>query len=125
MDVLTLRSDLKTLLDSVLGTYAWDGGITTPAIAVRSGDETLAPGTTVTGLEVVIDRLPTLDPQPAYGTPPVLQFWQVDLVQWSGNNLQTAQTKVAEKYPTAVFRSLPASPELGTLAQVSIRIPTV
>jgi hypothetical protein len=121
MDLLTLRSDLKTLLSDYLGTYSW-GDLTTPAIAVRSGNETLPAGTTVTGLEVVIDRTPQLDPQPAYSNAPVIQFWRVDLVQWSGDKLQTAQTKIAETYPNAEFRVLPASQLLGTLAQVEARL---
>lgn len=125
MDVLTLRSALSTLLSDQLGTYSWPGGLTTAAIAVRSGNETLAPNTTVTGLEVVIDQTPTVDPLPAYGACPVVTSWTVDLVQWSGSSLADAQQAIAQAYPNAVFRALPASETLGTLAQVSVRIPTV
>lgn len=125
MDVLTLRQDLQTLLSDLVGEYSWTGGLTTLAIAVRSGDETLAPNTRVVGLEVVIDRVPSLDPQPAYSSPVVVQSWQVDLVQWSGSNLAEAQQRLAQAYPNAVFRSLPPSSTLGTLEQVQVRIPLV
>jgi hypothetical protein len=125
MNIRDIRVQLETVLTDVLGTYRLANGATTPAIAVRAAGESLPPGTTVEGLEVVIVR----DPEPV----PVVQYrqetagdrWTLYLVDWSGDTpLQTVAGRLIWAYPgsNAVLINVPRG--VGPGAQMRVDLQT-
>jgi hypothetical protein len=125
VNVLTLRGALQTLLSSKLGTYTLANGSTTPAISVRATGETLQPGTTVSGMEVVIVRDPEGEPVPQYTAVQAFDVWTVLIVKWGGAyELQTVRDLVLGAYPDTTFET-PAVPEgVGPAAQLRCQIRT-
>ena len=96
--VLDLRTDLVTALSGVLGTYTLANGITTPAVDVRAIGQGRETGTTVAGVELVIQRDPTLRPVRAQEAEAVMPEWTAFLVEWdssSGTAARAAQLAVA------------------------------
>lgn len=125
MNLLDIRVQLETTLADVLGTYRLANGATTPAIAVRAAGESLPPGTTVEGLEVVIVR----DPEPVT----VVQYqqqatgarWTLYLVDWSGDvPLQTVAGRLIWAYPgtNATLVNVPRG--VGPGAQMRVDLQT-
>ncbi len=123
MDVLTLRSQIATVLDQVLGTYTLANGITTPAISVRDYGEGLATGTTVTGLEVVILAQPELVPVRQYRSDGVQQDWTVFLVGWTaGVNVQEAAASLVANFGNTDVQTLNVAEGVGPRNQMQVTI---
>jgi len=123
MDLLTLRSGLSTLLSSDLGTYTLGNDATTPAISVRAPYEPRPPYKSVSGLEVVIEKIPESEPVRQYGNEELLRSWTVYLIDWSGSDPTPAAAKIADTYPGTTLTTLQVPPELGPPQQVRITIP--
>lgn len=125
MNLLDIRVQLETTLADVLGTYRLANGATTPAIAVRAAGESLPPGTTVEGLEVVIVR----DPEPVT----VVQYqqqatgarWTLYLVDWSGDvPLQTVAGRLIWAYPGTNATLINVPRGVGPGAQMRVDLQT-
>jgi hypothetical protein len=125
MNVLTLRTELQTLLSAKLGTYTLGNGNTTPAVSVRATGESLQPGTTVSGIELVIVRDPDSQPLPQYRQQRAFDVWTVYTVKWGGTaELVEVRDLVLTAYPGTTFET-PRVPEgLGPKAQLRLTIRT-
>lgn len=125
MDVLTLRTELETLLSDLLGDYTLGNGTKTPAISVRNPGESLPAKTVVRGLEAVVLREPELEPIPAYRTAEANRVWTVFLVEWSGEGpMAQAASRVVRDYPSTQVRSVRVPEGLGPSSQVQLLIRT-
>lgn len=125
MNILDIRVQLETTLADVLGTYRLANGATTPAIAVRAAGESLPPGTTVEGLEVVIVR----DPEPVtvvqYQQQSVGARWTLYLVDWSGGlPLQTIAGRLIWAYPGSNATLINVPKGVGPGAQMRVDLQT-
>lgn len=125
MDVLTLRTELETVLVNYLGDYTLANGAKTPAISVRAAGESLPPNTTVTGLEVVIVREPELVPVRQYSREQAFSRWTLYLVDWSGDtSLQEVGGVLIREFPgsNAVLINVPRG--VGPRSQMRVDIQT-
>jgi hypothetical protein len=125
MDVLTLRTELETVLVNYLGDYTLANGAKTPAISVRAAGESLPPNTTVTGMEVVILREPELVPVRQYQREQAFSRWTLYLVDWSGDtSLQEVGGVLIAEYPgsNAVLINVPRG--VGPRSQMRVDIQT-
>lgn len=125
MDVLTLRTELETVLVNYLGDYTLANGAKTPAISVRAAGESLPPNTTVTGMEVVILREPELLPVRQYSNEQAFSRWTLYLVDWSGDtSLQEVGGVLIREYPgsNAVLINVPRG--VGPRSQMRVDIQT-
>lgn len=125
MDVLTLRTELETVLADYLGDYTLANGAKTPAISVRAAGESLPPNTTVTGMEVVILREPELVPVRQYSREQAFSRWTLYLVDWSGDtSLQEVGGVLIREYPgsNAVLINVPRG--VGPRSQMRVDIQT-
>lgn len=125
MDVLTLRTELETVLADYLGDYTLANGAKTPAISVRAAGESLPPNTTVTGMEVVILREPELVPVRQYQREQAFSRWTLYLVDWSGDtSLQEVGGVLIREYPgsNAVLINVPRG--VGPRSQMRVDIQT-
>jgi len=125
VNLLELRTELATLLDTALGTYTLPNGDTTPAISVRSSGEALPATTTVEGLEVVIIRDPDLTPIPQYSDANAVRTWTVFLVDWSDAvNLEPVGAYLIEVYGGSNVTTLSVPKGSGPQNQMRVTIPT-
>jgi len=125
MDVLTLRTELETVLVNYLGDYTLANGAKTPAISVRAAGESLPPNTTVSGMEVVILREPELVPVRQYSNEQAFSRWTLYLVDWSGDaSLQEVGGVLIREYPgsNAVLINVPRG--VGPRSQMRVDIQT-
>lgn len=123
MNVLTLRTELETLLVDLLGTYTLGNGATTPAVSVRSVGETLPAKTTVSGLELVIIRDPELDRINAYRNQEAFRLWTLYLIDWDGTGIApTAAGRVLYAYPGTESTSVSVPEGLGPKAQMRLQL---
>lgn len=125
MDVLTLRTELETLLVDLLGEYTLGNATKTPAISVRNPGESMPAKTVVRGLEAVILREPALEPIPAYRSAEAVRVWTMFLVEWSGEGpMAQAASRVVREYPSTDIRAVRVPEGLGPSSQVELRIRT-
>jgi hypothetical protein len=97
--LLDLRAALSDLLGDYLGTYTLANGATTPAIAVRAIGEARKTGTTVSGMELIIERDPdTIQVQTQGQSPSVLE-WTVWLVSWDESSLAAPAARLVAAFP--------------------------
>ena len=125
MDVLTLRTELETVLVNYLGSYTLANGAKTPAISVRAPGESLPPNTTVSGLEVVIVREPELVPVRQYTREQAFSRWTLYLVDWSGDtSLQEVGGVLISQYPGSNAVSINVPRGVGPRSQMRVDIQT-
>ena len=125
MDVLTLRTELETVLVNYLGDYTLANGAQTPAISVRAAGESLPPNTTVTGMEVVILREPELVPVRQYSREQAFSRWTLYLVDWSGDtSLQEVGGVLISQYPGSNAVSINVPRGVGPRSQMRVDIQT-
>ncbi len=125
MDVLTLRTELETVLVNYLGSYTLANGAKTPAISVRAPGESLPPNTTVSGLEVVIVREPELVPVRQYTREQAFSRWTLYLVDWSGDSsLQEIGGVLLAEYPGSNAVSINVPRGVGPRSQMRVDIQT-
>jgi hypothetical protein len=102
-----------------LGTYRLANGAEMPAIAVLGANQRLPEGTTVTGIEVVIQSMPTLSPEwllgYGYRNRPT---WRIYVVQWGMGDLQGMAERVIALLPGAGASSLVSGTAVGGMAKV-------
>lgn len=125
MDLLSLRTALETTLVDQLGTYVLANGARTPAMSVRAPGESLPPGTTVDGLEVVIVREPELVPVRQYQNEQAFSRWTLYLVDWSGDaSLQEVAGRLLWSYPGSNAVTINVPRGVGPRSQMRIDITT-
>jgi hypothetical protein len=123
MNVLTLRSQITAALGAAIGTYTLANGITTPAVAVRDRGEVVDPGTSVTGLEVVILSQPDLVPIRQYTDVPAFREWTVFLVAWDASvDLQNAAATLLANFGDSDISTVPLSETHGPRNQMRMTI---
>lgn len=88
--ILDLRTSLTTALNGLLGTYQLANGTATPAVDVRARGEGREVGTTVSGLELVIQRDPALVPIRAQESESCFMEWTAFLVEWANPSTTAA-----------------------------------
>jgi len=93
--VLDLRTTLSTALDAVLGTYTLANGTSTPAVDVRAIGQGRETGTTVAGVELVIQRDPIIRPIRAQEDEGVMLEWTAFLVEWTGGATASRAAQLA------------------------------
>lgn len=100
MNEIELRTQLQTLLIDDLGYYTFANGAgVAPAIVVQDMNEIIS-DRTVSGLEVVIFRVPQSAPKTVYGGVQRIRTWQIYLKQWDGDRtLQSAIDKIEQTFP--------------------------
>lgn len=125
MDVLTLRSQIAAVLSGSIGTYTLGNGATTPAISVRRIGEGLFPGTTVTGLEVVIVQEPDLEPVSQYRPPVARDTWTVYLVAWGAAvDMKSVSYKMLSGFPGSTVQTISVPEGVGPRNQLRCSIPS-
>lgn len=125
MDLLSLRTAIETTLVDQLGTYRLANGASTSAISVRAPGESLSPGTTVHGLEVVIVREPELVPVRQYQNEQAFSRWTLYLVDWSGDvSLQEVAGRLLWSYPGSNAVSINVPRGVGPRSQMRVDITT-
>jgi len=125
MDVLTLRTELETVLVNYLGDYTLANGVKTPAISVRAAGESLPPNTAVRGLEVVILREPELVPVRQYRREQAFSRWTLYLVDWSGDtSLQEVGGVLIREYPGSNAVAINVPRGVGPRSQMRVDIQT-
>lgn len=125
MDVLTLRTELETVLVNYLGDYTLANGAKTPAISVRAAGESLPPNTAVKGLEVVILREPELVPVRQYRREQAFSRWTLYLVDWSGDtSLQEVGGVLLSQYPGSNAVAINVPRGVGPRSQMRVDIQT-
>ena len=125
MDVLTLRTELETVLVNYLGDYTLANGVKTPAISVRAAGESLPPNTAVRGLEVVILREPELVPVRQYRQEQAFSRWTLYLVDWSGDtSLQEVGGVLIREYPGSNAVAINVPRGVGPRSQMRVDIQT-
>lgn len=125
MDVLTLRTELETVLVNYLGDYTLANGVKTPAISVRAAGESLPPNTAVRGLEVVILREPELVPVRQYRREQAFSRWTLYLVDWSGDtSLQEVAGVLISQYPGSNAVAINVPRGVGPRSQMRVDIQT-
>jgi hypothetical protein len=125
MDVLTLRTELETVLVNYLGAYTLANGVKTPAISVRAAGESLPPNTAVRGLEVVILREPELVPVRQYRREQAFSRWTLYLVDWSGDtSLQEVGGVLISQYPGSNAVAINVPRGVGPRSQMRVDIQT-
>lgn len=104
--------------DVPLGTATFQNGSITPALNVGDWPD----GTTVTGLEVIVARTPTLQSIDAFAFLGLVPSYTLRLINWSGTeDLEAATNAIAEEFwPLAeeprLLPETPRTPEQLTLA---------
>ena len=125
MDVLTLRGQLATVLSPFLGLYTLANGVTTPAIAVRSAGEGLAPGSRVSGLECVILTEPDLTPVKQYQNQGATREWLVYLTDWAGDaSLNTVAGILLYSFSGSTVTTINVPERVGPKNQMLLKIPS-
>jgi len=125
MDVLTLRTELETVLVNYLGAYTLANGAKTAAISVRAAGESLPPNTRVSGLEVVILREPELVPVRQYSREQAFSRWTLYLVDWSGDtSLQEVGGVLIAQYPGSNAVAINVPRGVGPRSQMRVDIQT-
>lgn len=123
MNVLQLRTELETLLASVLGTYTLANGTEVPAVSVRSIGEGLATGTLVEGIELIIIRDPELSPVNQYMNQSASRSWILYLVDWDDTaELETVAAYIVHAYGGSTVESIPVGRGQGPQHQLRITI---
>ncbi len=125
MDLLSLRTAIETTLVDQLGTYRLANGANIPAISVRAPGESLPPGTTVHGLEVVIVREPELVAVRQYQREQAFNRWTLYLVDWEGDaSLQEVAGRLLWSYPGSNAVSINVPRGVGPRSQMRVDITT-
>lgn len=123
MNVLTLRYLITEAIGDHLGTYRLGNGVETPSISVRAVGEGLTPGTTVSGLEVVIVTEPDLTPIRAYKDEEALRDWTVYLVAWSADaELSQAAAELIRMFPGSRAVTIQVPENIGPKNQMRVNI---
>lgn len=123
MNVLTLRYLITEAIGDYLGTYRLGNGVETPSISVRAVGEGLTPGTTVSGLEVVILTEPDLTPIRAYKDEEALRDWTVYLVAWSADaELSQAAAELIRMFPGSRAVTIQVPESIGPKNQMKVNI---
>lgn len=123
IQVRELRDDLEVLLSGWLGTYTLANGVQTHAVAVRADSEGLAAGTKVQGLELVINRHPSLDPVRQYLQEQCRHSWDVWLLAWNDSDRITeAAARVVANYPGTTAQVITLPEGWGPKRQIQLTI---
>lgn len=125
MNVLTMRYLINEAIEDYIGTYTLANGTETPALSVRAVGEALVPGTTVTGLEVVIVTEPDLTPIRQYADEEAFRDWTVYLVAWSDDaQLSQAGAELIRMFPGSRATSITVPESIGPRNQMRVSITT-
>jgi hypothetical protein len=125
MNIRDFRVAIESTLVSVLGTYRLPNGATTPSIAVRAYGESLAAGTVVEGLEVIIIREPDPAPIAQYRQQTASDSWTLFLVDWSGQvSLQEVAGKLLWAWPGSRATTIQMPQGVGARSQMRVDIVT-
>jgi len=119
------RLTADPVVSAGLGTYLLPGGASLPAISVLAANENLPPGTVAGGIEITINRMPGLMPQPLLTGETLLNpTWRIYLVAWDAlGSLQALAERVICLLPGATASGIQGDPPgegLGVLEQVVI-----
>jgi len=111
---------------AALGDYTMADGTTQPAIAVLATNETLPPGTTAVGIELVITAVPRFGPQVLLTEGTLTNpTWRIYVMGWqSAAQLQVVAERVIALLPGATANSVDGDAPgegIGVIDQVVIR----
>lgn len=125
MDILQLRTELETLLVNNLGVYTLSNGTETPAVAVRAIGERSLPGTTVSGVEMILIRDPELEPIDQYSNQAAFRTWTIYLVDWDNNqDLESPAARILEQYPGTTITQVLVPEGVGPKHQLRLAVQT-
>lgn len=121
--VRQLRDRVEGVLRDDLGRYRLQNGSLTPAIAVRAAGEGRPSGTTVEGLEVIINREPEPEAVAAYRQQEARHVWQVYLVDWSGRtSLASLTDRLLLEFPGMNTTTVSVPENIGPSNQILCEI---
>lgn len=111
---------------AALGSYTLADGTTRPAIAVLAANESLPPGTTAVGIELVIKSVPGFAPQVLLSSETLPNpTWRIYVMGWqSAAALQAVAQRVMALLPGATASDISGDAPgegIGVIDQVVIR----
>ena len=110
---------------AALGTYTLADGTSRPAIAVLAANESLPPGTTAVGIELVITAVPGFAPSLTQEATLPNPTWRIHVMGWqSAAQLQTVAQRVMALLPGATAASVEGDAPgdgIGVIDQVVVR----
>jgi hypothetical protein len=115
-----------TAIAAALGSYTLTDGTTRPAIAVLAANETLPPGTTAVGIELVITAVPRNAERVLLTTETLTNpTWRIYVMGWQSiASLRTVADRVVALLPGATSANVEGDAPgegIGVLDQVVIR----
>jgi len=113
------------VVSAALGSYTSPAGATGPAVAVLAANEKLPEGTTASGTEVVITRVPGFAPRVLMEETATNPTWRIYVVGWkTAAQLQAVAERIIALLPGAAAADVPGDAPgdgIGVLDQVVIR----
>jgi hypothetical protein len=123
MNLPTLRERITAAIGGLIGVYTLANGATTPAISARRDGDPMTPGTTVTGLEVVMLAEPRPVPISQYSNQQALLEWLVFLVGWDETaDPQTAALILVDAFPGSEWERILVPQGVGPSSQARVTI---
>ncbi len=122
MNILQLRQVIASLLSQYIGSYVLPGGITKPALYV-AGKNRVPAEWKATGLEVVIEQYPRINPRAAVGMVLQRKEWTITLTNYdtASEDLVDAARQLSRRFPDARMSSMPESDVVYGQYRVIIR----
>ncbi len=113
------------VVSAALGSYTSPTGATGPAVAVLAANERLPEGTTASGIEVVITRVPGFAPRVLMEETSTNPTWRIYVMGWkTAAQLQAVAERIIALLPGATAAAVPGDAPgdgIGVLDQVVIR----
>lgn len=119
MTAATLRAELATRLDSLLGTYTTPGGNTFDALYVGEPPSDWV----ASGLEVRIEKAPDITNLAEYERSSVDTSLLVRIIPRQSGDAETAVRRILRKYTNASVTRVAGSERLGILTTYQLTIP--
>jgi hypothetical protein len=122
MNILQLRQVIASLLSQYIGSYVLPGGITKPALYV-AGKNRVPAEWKATGLEVVIEQYPRINPRAAVGMVLQRKEWTITMTNYdtASEDLVDAARQLSRRFPDARMSFMPESDVVYGQYRVIIR----
>ncbi len=123
--LLNLRTQLESILASELGTYTLANGVPTPAVRCSDPSDGRAPGTKVSGIELVIEKQPELLPIRQYSQEFAVARWTAYIVAWGDDKTAgTSAQLIVNSIPGCELTKLTIPDGVGPRDQIRLSILT-
>ena len=122
MNILQLRQVIASLLSQYIGSYVLPSGITKPALYV-AGKNRVPAEWKATGLEVVIEQYPRINPRAAVGMVLQRKEWTITMTNYdtASEDLVDAARQLSRRFPDARMSFMPETDVVYGQYRVIIR----